>query len=56
MLPSQRFYASKGKGNDNYQPASQTLQCQKCLEQGHWTYQCKGTKVYQARPSRTAQI
>lgn len=30
------------------------MQCQKCLEIGHWTYQCKNQRVYNARPSRTA--
>jgi len=30
-----------------------TQQCQKCYQVGHWTYQCKGTPVYQHRPSRS---
>jgi hypothetical protein len=28
-------------------------QCQKCLEFGHWTYECKNQRVYLSRPSRT---
>jgi len=34
--------------------APSTQQCQKCLEFGHWTYQCKGQRAYNYRPSRTA--
>jgi hypothetical protein len=26
------------------------------LESGHWTYECKGERPYQARPSRTQQL
>ena len=27
--------------------------CQKCLQLGHWTYECKNERVYSSRPSRT---
>lgn len=31
--------------------------CQKCLQIGHWTYQCKKkTDVYLSRPSRTERL
>ena len=30
-----------------------TAQCQKCLEKGHWTYQCTRKRKYVERPSRT---
>lgn len=30
--------------------------CQRCLQHGHWTYQCKNAAVYKARPSRTKQL
>ena len=30
--------------------------CQKCLQIGHWTYQCSGEAVYKARPTRTQQL
>ena len=30
--------------------------CQNCLQEGHWTYQCKNKKVYQARPTRTQEM
>ena len=27
--------------------------CQKCLETGHWTYECKKERIYLKRPTRT---
>lgn len=30
--------------------------CQKCLMDGHWTYECKNEATYQARPTRTQQL
>ena len=30
--------------------------CQRCLQQGHWTYECKGEAVYRPRPTRTQQL
>ena len=30
-----------------------TFKCQKCLEVGHWTYECKAKPKYLSRPSRT---
>jgi hypothetical protein len=32
---------------------SVNAQCQKCLEKGHWTYQCTRKRKYVERPSRT---
>ncbi len=32
---------------------STNAQCQKCLEKGHWTYQCTRKRKYVERPSRT---
>ncbi|XP_058817496.1 zinc finger CCHC domain-containing protein 10 [Topomyia yanbarensis] len=29
------------------------IRCQKCLEFGHWSYQCKGKRKYVHRSSRT---
>lgn len=34
----------------------QHVRCQKCLEFGHWTYECKGKRKYLHRPSRTAEM
>ncbi|KAH9625797.1 hypothetical protein KSS87_006041 [Heliosperma pusillum] len=32
---------------------SSGVPCQKCLQLGHWTYECKNERVYVPRPSRT---
>ncbi|XP_048459692.1 zinc finger CCHC domain-containing protein 10 isoform X2 [Rhincodon typus] len=34
----------------------QHVRCQKCLEYGHWTYECTGKRKYLHRPSRTVQL
>lgn len=39
----------------NPRPTSSTV-CQKCLQTGHFTYECKSTRPYVSRPSRTAQL
>lgn len=31
-------------------------QCQKCLEKGHWTYECTRKRKYLERPSRTQAL
>ncbi|KAL1506771.1 hypothetical protein ABEB36_006074 [Hypothenemus hampei] len=31
----------------------QGVRCQKCLEYGHWSYECKGERKYLHRTSRT---
>ncbi|KAI1316367.1 hypothetical protein EDD11_010081 [Mortierella claussenii] len=36
--------------------APATQQCQKCLEYGHYTYDCKKERVYKPRPTRTQQL
>lgn len=33
-----------------------TAQCQKCLEKGHWTYECTRKRKYVERPSRTQML
>ncbi|BES94671.1 unnamed protein product [Nesidiocoris tenuis] len=30
--------------------------CQKCLESGHWTYECKGKRKFLSRASRTTLL
>lgn len=47
--PKYSYSASTAKA-----PATQ--QCQKCLEYGHYTYDCKAERVYTARPTRTQQL
>lgn len=32
------------------------MRCQKCLEMGHWSYECKGKRKYLHRSSRTSQL
>ncbi|KAI8380042.1 zinc knuckle-domain-containing protein, partial [Blakeslea trispora] len=43
-------YHSKGP------KASTSTQCQRCLEHGHWTYECKKERSYKVRPTRTQQL
>ncbi|CAA6669148.1 unnamed protein product [Spirodela intermedia] len=31
-------------------------QCQRCLQAGHWTYECKNEALYISRPSRSQQL
>ena len=38
------------------EPSAVNVQCQKCLEKGHWTYQCTGKRKYVYRPSRTKEL
>lgn len=38
------------------QKTSKNVQCQKCQEKGHWTYECKGERKYLYRPSRTKEL
>lgn len=37
-------------------PFPQGVRCQKCLEMGHWSYECKGKRKYLHRSSRTSQL
>lgn len=34
----------------------QGVRCQKCLEFGHWTYECKGKRKFADRPTRTTLL
>uniref|UniRef100_A0A3P8WGI4 Zinc finger, CCHC domain containing 10 n=1 Tax=Cynoglossus semilaevis TaxID=244447 RepID=A0A3P8WGI4_CYNSE len=34
----------------------QHVRCQKCLEMGHWTYECTGKRKYVHRPTRTVEL
>ncbi|XP_045460575.1 zinc finger CCHC domain-containing protein 10 [Harmonia axyridis] len=45
---------SNAKNKNGYPP--QGVRCQKCLEYGHWTYECKGKRKYLHRESRTQQL
>jgi len=35
------------------QPSAENVRCQKCLEKGHWTYECTGKRKYVFKESRT---
>jgi hypothetical protein len=41
------------KNNFRLEEDNSNAQCQKCLEKGHWTYQCTRKRKYVERPSRT---
>lgn len=34
----------------------QHVRCQKCLEHGHWSYECTGKRKYLYRPSRSTEL
>ena len=34
----------------------ESVRCQKCLQQGHWTYECKNARKYLHRDSRTTTL
>ncbi|KAF9464179.1 zinc knuckle-domain-containing protein [Collybia nuda] len=40
----------------NQPRATSTTICQKCLGTGHFIYECKSTRPYVSRPSRTQQL
>ncbi|KAH9080533.1 zinc knuckle-domain-containing protein [Lactarius deliciosus] len=48
-------FAPHSRSGNNPRPNSSTV-CQKCLRTGHFTYECKSTRPYVSRPSRTAQL
>src|ERR1700761_3904433 len=45
-------FAPHAPSNSNPRATPSTL-CQKCLGRGHFTYNCKATRPYVSRPSRT---
>ncbi|XP_029439536.1 zinc finger CCHC domain-containing protein 10 isoform X1 [Rhinatrema bivittatum] len=48
-LPPARLISSR-------EANKQHTRCQKCLEFGHWTYECTGKRKYLHRPSRTTEL
>jgi len=48
-------YAPHKASNNNPRATSSTI-CQKCLGRGHFTFECKNTRPYVSRPSRTQQL
>ncbi|KAL3280105.1 hypothetical protein HHI36_017611 [Cryptolaemus montrouzieri] len=54
MTIGKEVKSSNTKNKNVYPP--QGVRCQKCLEYGHWTYECKGKRKYLHRSSRTQQL
>ncbi|KAF9452900.1 hypothetical protein P691DRAFT_659741 [Macrolepiota fuliginosa MF-IS2] len=48
-------YAPHGRST-NQPRASSSTTCQKCLQKGHFIYECKYERPYISRPSRTQQL
>ncbi|KAG7088438.1 hypothetical protein E1B28_012430 [Marasmius oreades] len=48
-------FAPHRHSSTNPRATSSTI-CQKCLGHGHYTYECKSTRPYISRPSRTQQL
>ncbi|KAG2231355.1 hypothetical protein INT48_006567 [Thamnidium elegans] len=51
-----KMYRTGPKFANSSKKASIATQCQKCLEHGHWTYECKKERSYKVRPTRTQQL
>jgi len=48
-------YAPHGRSTNAVRATNSTI-CQKCLKTGHFIYECKSTRPYVSRPSRTQQL
>ncbi|KAF8555234.1 hypothetical protein OG21DRAFT_1411151 [Imleria badia] len=48
-------FAPHRKSYNNPRVASTTV-CQKCLQTGHFIYECKSARPYVSRPSRTEML
>ncbi|KAG2127790.1 zinc knuckle-domain-containing protein [Suillus cothurnatus] len=48
-------FAPHRRSNNNPRATSATV-CQKCLGTGHFIFECKSTRPYVSRPSRTAML
>ncbi|CCM01877.1 uncharacterized protein FIBRA_03948 [Fibroporia radiculosa] len=48
-------FAPHRRSANNPRPTASTV-CQKCLGTGHFTYECKSSRPYISRPSRTKQL
>ncbi|RUS21428.1 hypothetical protein BC937DRAFT_92708 [Endogone sp. FLAS-F59071] len=55
-LRTPNMYKSGPRYPNSTPKASSSTQCQRCLEYGHWTYECKKPRSYKARPTRTQQL
>ena len=43
-------------GRKKVTASPENFRCQKCLEMGHYTYECQGTRKYVAKTSRTVML
>ncbi|KAI8137482.1 zinc knuckle-domain-containing protein [Fennellomyces sp. T-0311] len=50
------MYRTGARYSNSGPKASPSTRCQKCLEYGHWTYECKNNRPYKSRPTRTQQL
>ncbi|GLB38547.1 putative zinc knuckle [Lyophyllum shimeji] len=48
-------YAPHGRSTNRPRATPSTI-CQKCLKTGHFIYECKSSRPYVSRPSRTQQL
>ncbi|KAG9011728.1 hypothetical protein FRB94_007718 [Tulasnella sp. JGI-2019a] len=48
-----KTFGTSSRGSTNNPRATSSTICQKCLQTGHFTYQCKFKRPYMSRPSRT---
>lgn len=48
-------FAPHSRSANHPRPTTSTV-CQKCLGHGHYTYECKGSRPYVSRPSRSQQL
>jgi len=51
-LPTMSKFAPHSRSHNTPRATSSTV-CQKCLKTGHFIYECKSTRPYVSRPSRT---
>ncbi|GAX74791.1 hypothetical protein CEUSTIGMA_g2238.t1 [Chlamydomonas eustigma] len=49
-------FATYGQKSGSSQQNKGIQRCQKCLQFGHFTFECKNEAAYTARPSRTQQL
>ncbi|XP_014249092.1 zinc finger CCHC domain-containing protein 10-like [Cimex lectularius] len=47
---------SPGQKNNGKSQTSQPAKCQKCLETGHWTFECTGKRKFLHRSSRSSLL
>ncbi|KAG8754598.1 hypothetical protein FRC12_011141 [Ceratobasidium sp. 428] len=49
-------FGRNSKGTNRNPRATADTLCQKCLQRGHFIYQCKFTQPYKSRPSRSQML